>query len=374
MIDNREKARRAPTRFNLPVLPPLIAITEIAAFALGLVVIDRLWPAFAILDVQPNPLWVPVLLVSLQYGTVSGLLAAAAAIVVTMVKGAPEQDVEENLFTYLMRIWAEPILWLSGAVLLGQFRMRQLAERQELRRKVEELSVQRTTLAGYASSLRERCEAMERELVTRPEGASLLLLSGLAALASGETELAPAFARAVAEAFPGAQASVFAVDDLALRRLADTGWPQGAPWQTEIARTHPLYRATVEQGRALSVLHGGDEVLLDGEGLAAVPVRADGSGRVVGLLKLEQVEPAWLTEATLPALRLIAMALAARLEVERSDLAGQACQAPGSTAVFPSTGAKVRRQVHWVARNELPDVAEPLARAASDAPRPRAVR
>ena len=65
---------------GLPVLPPLIALVELAALIGLIVLVDWATPDIDLTDLKPNPLWLPVLLLSLQYGTVSGLMAALFAV------------------------------------------------------------------------------------------------------------------------------------------------------------------------------------------------------------------------------------------------------------------------------------------------------
>ena len=75
---------RAPAPFGIQVLPPPIALIEIVALIVPFTLLDHFVTSFPNLaDIQPHPFWLPVLLLSLQYGTMSGLLAASAAILAT---------------------------------------------------------------------------------------------------------------------------------------------------------------------------------------------------------------------------------------------------------------------------------------------------
>jgi hypothetical protein len=211
--------RSAPVVFaRFPVLPPAAALVEIAV--LFCLIIGLGWlTGQDISDMRPHPFWVPVLLLSLQYGTVSGLLAAGIATLFTAFGQLPEQTVGETYFVYFLRIWIEPILWLASAVLLGQFRMRQIADKMELVRQVEELGAQRTSLAGYASQLRQRCEGLERRLAGRQEPDALVMLQSIArARQLGAPGMSAAFAGVMQAVLPGAQASLFVLDQDWLRQ------------------------------------------------------------------------------------------------------------------------------------------------------------
>ncbi len=114
----------------LPVLPPVGAFVELV-LVMGLIyLVSYLIPGIDLATLEPSPFWVPVLLLSLQYGTVAGLLAAAVATLAYTINGLPEQAIGENLFAFLLRIWALPILWIGVALVLGQFRLRQIEVKQ----------------------------------------------------------------------------------------------------------------------------------------------------------------------------------------------------------------------------------------------------
>ena len=224
-------------------LPPLSAFAELAAIVAVLLAVDWIWPALDINNLQPSPYWLPVLLLTLHYGTASGTLAVIVAIIayyafVTL----PEQGVGENEFAYRLRILSQPILWIATAVLLGQFRMVQISAKRELRRRVDELETQRETLAGYAQRLRTRCDVLERDIAARPVNTTAPLLSALNALAqSGHDTFKIASATALAAALPGAAVSLFKTTGSGgLSRLSASGWPDAALWLTELDATHPL--------------------------------------------------------------------------------------------------------------------------------------
>jgi len=295
------------------LLPSPSAILELVVIVALILLVAGALPDIDLADIHPNPLWLPVLLLSLQYGTVSGLMAAVAAILVTVYLGFPEEGVGENYFSYVLRNWSQPILWLATAVLLGQFRQRQISEREELTRRLGEMAEQRAHLADYGMRLRQRCERLERSRAAEPSTPTVALLGALSALSQPAGELALSFRRCISLAFPGAAASVYALQPTGLERLADCGWAADAPWQTRLEPSHVLYRAIVAEAAPLNVAITGDESRLAGEGLAAVPIRAAGDGRVIGILKLEMAPAVSITPDTTIALEVLAFALAQRL-------------------------------------------------------------
>lgn len=296
---------------GIPVLPPVMALIEILALIALPTVLDYSIPSFPKLsEFQPHPFWLPVLLVSLQYGTVSGLLAAGVAIGASAFLGWPDQEVGENHFNYLLRIWAEPVLWLGVALVLGQFRNRQIERKLGLIRQVAELSSQRSALSEYATNLRVRCDQLERAFAVRqvPEAqAALAALGCLAATRVDNTE--KALAEALTAAYGPCEASVFLLNGKDLQVAIRHNWQDATAHRTVFAPTDALWHALVQERRGLCVLNPGDEHDLDGEGLAVTPMFSN-EGDLIGALKLEHLPATRLDMATLPSLAAISSVLA----------------------------------------------------------------
>ena len=339
-------------RPGLPVLPPLMALVEILVLMVVPGLLDYFWTGFpSLAETQPHFFWLPVLLLSLQYGTVSGLLAAGVAITIPALLGGPDQEVGENHFNYLLRIWAQPVLWLMAALVLGQFRMRQIEQKQDLARQVAELSNQRTAISDYATNLRTRCETLEREIAGRREPSTRALLGMLARLNCGGADAAAAFAGTFQLAFGPCAVSVYKRESDQLRLVATHGVNEGR--REVIPLQDPIARFVAGDGRALSVLHPGEEALFAGDGLAAVPVIGhDGSS--IGILKLDSVSAKELDEGALTCLSAIAAQIAPLIETGgikalSAAAAGAASLNGGSKASIPAARSRLWRQVKWQA-------------------------
>lgn len=331
---------------GLPVLPPLWAVAEIAVL-FGLIYgLDRLVPSLAVLDMSPHPFWLPVLLVSLQYGTVSGFVAAIVATLLALGAGLPEQDIGENLFAYFLRVWGQPILWIAVALLVGQFRMRQLTAKHELREANRALLQQRDTLAHHAGELRSRIELLEQELSARFQASPHRTAAALAAamakggLAAGG-DRSEALMAASGAMFPDAVIVAYAIEDGRLVEAAVRGRRPDTGPRISIDASDPLHRAVIGERRSLSVLSRGDERILAGTALLATPI-VDGSGDVYGMLAIESADAAVVTEDGLDALMLLAHALAPRPAVSRSNEGGS--PAPAMEKVDASPTRAVAQQ------------------------------
>lgn len=365
-----EDETRSSASAGLPLLPPTSGLIELAVLTAIIVLVDRVLPDVELADIQPNPFWLPVLLLSLQYGTVSGLLAAGVALLVTVMSGLPPEGVGENHFNYALRVYTQPILWFAAAVILGQFRMRQIAAKEALRRSVEELSRSRAVLAGYSTRLRARCERLERERAGKVDGSGVDILQQLARLGDSSEGVGTAFDGLIKSAFGGASASVSMLAEGKLAVVATSGWEEPAAWLKEIGVAHPLYRAVVTEAVSLTVLASGDEHRLAGEGLVAVPIRSDGGrGAVTGMVKLEHASPDDLSEATPAALAAIALALSARFSAR--DVQGSKQGRIGEA--LEAVQGRLLRPLRWLPRQSEP-VALPQDQSRDQAAQPKVVR
>lgn len=321
-----------PQETGLPVLPPLSALAEIVILFALIYGLDYVTPNVSVLDLSPHPFWIPVLLVSLQYGTVSGLVAAAVAIALSLFAGLPEQDIGENLFAYFLRVLGQPILWIGVSLLVGQLRMRQLAVKQELRHANAMLTRQRDDLSRHSLDLRARVERLEQELARRyaatPHHGVAALVEAMAAGGMAKPlERQSVLERACAALFPDAVVAAYALEDNALVECAAVGRKINSGPRSRILRDDPIYRAVVTNGRGISVLDRDGEAALSGAGLMAVPIPSgaeengnvplrsgDGSKRaaVFGALLVEKADPSAITNEGLKALEQLGHALQPR--------------------------------------------------------------
>lgn len=349
------------------MLPPVRAFLELA-LVMGLIyLVCSLIPGVDIATLEPSPFWVPVLLLSLQYGTVAGLLAAAMATLAYAFNGLPEQAIGENLFTFLLRIWALPILWIGVALVLGQFRLRQIEVKQSLKQRLGSRTSEAESLATYASALEARCHSLERKLTLMGPASGAAALDSLVAFSEASVDLPQALAAVCQQAFPESRLTVFIVAPSALDAIAVSAGEGVVPMPGPVPAHHPLYRAVVSERRALSVLRAEDEAALAGVAHAAQPILHPDTRRVVGLLCFEASDPAQLSEELNARLAMIARFIAPclsepRIVVDNTERAVHA----GDT----NSGRLTRgwRQLYWQ-KTPPPETTEPAPSSDEDVAR-----
>jgi hypothetical protein len=253
-----------------------------------------------LVSIKPHPLWLPVLLLSSQYGTMAGVTAAVASMVVHWLAGAPPQAGAEDIYDYLYRVWREPTLWLVAAVVLGGFRDQQAKRTEALRARLVEADAQLRSIGDLADQLRAHCETLERQIAC---AADRSIEVGLAALAevrkAGPETLKPALARAMEMLVGPASYLLLTLRD---GRLAVDGEISGAAGDAKEPRIELLpeaLEAELLRGRRLLSIRNSEAVgRLAGVGLIAAPILTPTGDRLIGVLLIQSMDPMRLTEAT----------------------------------------------------------------------------
>ena len=139
----------------------LAALFFIAAIA-GPLIYD--WIDANSIPVRMSVLWIPVAVLALQYGLLSGLVAAAIAFAIYALQNDVAINVGEGLDAFALRVGLEPLLWTVAAAFLGG--VRAMAEERALKLE-RELAEEQNTVAVMSerySRLRDRVEFLERSL------------------------------------------------------------------------------------------------------------------------------------------------------------------------------------------------------------------
>ncbi|KQM65517.1 hypothetical protein ASE75_04440 [Sphingomonas sp. Leaf17] len=257
-----------------------VALEMIVLFA-GLALLD--WTTtggtgFA--GVQPNPLWLPVLVMALAYGTGAGIAAAAIASVLWLghVHG---NGGERDYLDYLFHLSLPPLLWFVAAVAIGEVTMIRLARHRRLERRegTARRNVARLTEAFHRLSRTNRVLQVTISTEARTVGHAIATATRLASIDPVERRGAVAHLIAMATR----------TEDFTCYRIVDgtaRAWLRGAtPTGARDMLPADLVGWIRDRTGILHVARPSDRDRLDGVGVAAIPLR-QADGQVVGCLVL----------------------------------------------------------------------------------------
>lgn len=326
-------------------LPTRAGVIELVVLFALLLVIERMFMApgdFARL--QPHPFWLPIILLSLQYGSADGVLAAAVAIILCLLMGWPSQGVGEDYYRYVIRVWAVPIGWIMTSIIVGEVRARQRIQISILKRDLLTTRAQAHDITGHCFKLEEKIQRIERAFATAEATSLDSLSASLKDLQDGDR-------RTWSGALMRAHRSLIGIGTLRFYMRADNGWVavghanSGPVGEADVVgRIGPAAFLTLAEKvaagrRLLSALNAEDAAVLEGICAMAVPVgRAaaglaltgqeprlvdtrslDGRGRATGILLLESVPPERLTVDTENRLALLGREITHMLSMAGSD-------------------------------------------------------
>ncbi len=129
----------------------------------------------------PSAFWIPVLLMSSQYGIMGGLFSAILASVVLYINGLPPQSAGQDFYAYAAMVATQPSAWFATALVLGGLRTLHIHHETTLKHQLE-----RTQRAGedLADGLERAMKQLERleQRIASDTGTLASLLNSLAKL------------------------------------------------------------------------------------------------------------------------------------------------------------------------------------------------
>jgi hypothetical protein len=271
-------------------------------------------------SISPHPLWIPVLLLSSQCGTMAGIAAAAASMALHWLTGMPPQNGGEDIYDYLYRVWREPMLWPVAAVVLGGFQAQHAQRMQALRSRLIETNAQLRSIGNLAQELRTHCDTLERQIAC---AADRSIEAGLAALddvgRTGPEGLGLALPRAMELLVGTGSYLLFTLRDNRLAAAPDLSHVLDDAGKLPRIESLPegLEAKLVREQRLLSIRRVEDAGHLAGSGLIAVPILSPASDRLIGALLIQSMDPMRLTEETERSVRALSRELSHALSRDR---------------------------------------------------------
>lgn len=260
---------------------------ELATLFGALIALDRLLlngDAFA--HIEPNPLWIPVLVLAMCYGTGMGLAAAAIASLIWII--SPHEwpvgtdRIDEQYFLSLL-----PLLWTMTALLVGEVTARRKARYDGLCQRHEDLSADWERAALTFANLSNTNRDLQVRIASEQRvGAQALTV------ATGLTQLDPGSRM---EALTKLIALAIQTEDFTYYQVRGDRFV--AQMQGAAARGRPVDLAHTLLAQTISkhmrTIHVGQERgrnQLQDFGIAAIPVREEVNGGLAAVLVIHSAD------------------------------------------------------------------------------------
>jgi hypothetical protein len=234
----------------------------------------------------PSPYWLPVVVLSLQYGMTMGLVAAAIAAGLSIWGGLPPAAVTEDVYAYVTRIAAQPAAWTCVALLIGHTRTREIERAIELDARLAEEMKHSAAVAQLCAELRQRSHMLERHIAANANSSVIDVAEAITGLYETRWDsIAERIARFNVLMMGTAEYSVYLLRGNALKLV----FPHEGQCQQALSVTvepdSALYAAIVKERRTLTASRPADLELLGDRSLVMGPLTDQGaSGHVIGML------------------------------------------------------------------------------------------
>lgn len=253
------------------------------------------------IDSQIQPFWVVVLLISAQYGTLAGLMSAAASTLFLYAGNLPDQKITETFFDYQFRLAFLPGLWIIVAFILGEIRMRLEDKNRHLENELTEMRKQADAVVSGYEKIKASKEYQELSIASQKHSAAALYQTFKYLGALNPAHILRDLDKIVVTALNPKKFSVYAWGANGFEAASSYGWTNNDHYLSRIPVGHPLYVEIADKRRLVCVVNQNDEKILDGQGLIAAPLIDTDSNEVFGFVKIEAVN---YMEFNLPTLRI----------------------------------------------------------------------
>jgi len=277
----------SPT-LNLPIRS--VVILEIIVFLVASLLADQIFfEGDRFIHIEPHPFWIVVVLLSVQYGSLAGLLCAFACSAGFLVDNIPDRSFDQDRNEWIMSVIKLPFLWFLSAVVIGEVSARRLTEREELRNEIQGLNERESALLETLESLGKSKDRLE-VLIAGQWNTVQKTLVAARDIESLTPELLLENSMVLIEHLLGPdQFSIYIFEDNTLTYAYGKGWENSFDYADKFGIENPLFTAIIGERRTLSISRPQDEQLLERQGVLAGPIINHDTGEIIGMLKVEKI-------------------------------------------------------------------------------------
>lgn len=245
---------------------------------------NRFW------DVNPHPFWLVVILIAAQHGTAEGIFAAAMATLFLLVGNMPAQPEGVDHYDWLYEVAINPILWFVVGWGVGELRQRHIRERNRILKELEDSQQREELISDSYKFVKNRKESLEVQVSGQLTSSIEAYRAAKAVETLDPKSVMQGVERLVASVLGPQKFSLFIFHDNKLSATILHGWHPNDGYAQEIDSYSPLYQAVVGEQETLVIANEEHEQKLDGQGIMAGPIVDPETKRVVGMLKIEQMD------------------------------------------------------------------------------------
>jgi hypothetical protein len=282
VLDPDDDAEARPARSSKLRLVIEFAVLFLAALLLKQFVVSGSGTPY------PNPLWLPVIVLSLEHGLAAGLASTLIATALQFSGGLPPAQLPEDMYAYIGRLAAEPVAWACVSLLIGHIRSQQIAEIARLQAELAERNAQSVRVADLCADLRDRTEVLERHIAANALTSNVDVAEAMRELNESTWEnFAERLTRFVVLMTGTSEFSVYLLRDNILKVVFQPNDEHTTAGDVTVPAGDPLFAAVMNERRILMAARPADQDVLRDRGFLAGPlIDAQAPNRAIGMFAI----------------------------------------------------------------------------------------
>ena len=268
----------------------LDAMLEVIALLIILFLIDFfLGNGNRFVNIEPNPLWIILLLVLFQYSINEAFITIFLMCIFLYAWNLPPQLATQSIFEYYFSLSLTPLLWLGMAILLGGLKLRNNSKVSEMQKELEEAKLKEKVISDSFTKLKGTNRVLELRL-SEELGSAIKIYKAAVTL----EDLAPdnqidGVNKIVASILNPDKFSIYIKSEDGLTLSSNYAWESKDQYLKKFDNSSEIYKAIVGEKRILVAFNDTSELLLNHEGIIAGPLIDSNTGEVFGMLKIEKM-------------------------------------------------------------------------------------
>lgn len=232
-------------------LQPSALLELVVFFAVAFLIDFLFFDGTRFQGVQPHPFWIPVILLSVQYGASEGLLAALASTAALLLGALPEQTFGQDIFDYLAFVTREPLMWLMAAIVVGELAARRRRRLEKTERALFEVREEADGLADAYAKARQSKDRLEARLAGELRTTLALYEGARAVERSSPGDVLRGAVDLVRGVLGPEKFSIYLLNGDMLEAAVQEGWSGEDNYARSLTSEQPLFQAIIAEGRQL---------------------------------------------------------------------------------------------------------------------------
>ena len=268
------------------------AILEIIFFLLIISLASYAWGNNdRFINISPHPYWVILILIVVQYDMPETICCIILMILFMYIGNVPKQEFTETTFDYYFSLCLQPILWFAMGTLTTGIVRKRFKQTSILENKIDDLAFKLKKISE-AYTVIERKNMNLESSVAEEQKSTIHIYNALVKMDNmNKSNYGRIMEEIILAILPVKKFSIYlAAGDSSLDLKYSYNWSNEDKFTEHFSHNDQLFDAIMHNQQILYVARKNDEQIFSEQGILAGPLLNTNSNKVVGMIKIEDIE------------------------------------------------------------------------------------